>query len=56
MAFNYEKFLAKKEQEKKHFDKNIKIEKPILLSRKRTRTRLAGGNFKDYYCAETVRT
>ncbi len=53
VAFNYEKYLEKKKKEKKLFNNDIKIEKPILLSRERTRTRLAGGDFKEYYYAES---
>lgn len=54
MAFDYNKYLEKKKNEKKLFDTTIKIEKPILLSRERTRTRLAGGDFKEHYYAESV--
>jgi len=54
MAFNYEKYLEKKKKEKILFNKDVKIEKTIILSRERTRTRLAGGDFKEYYYAESI--
>jgi len=55
MPFDYEKYLEKKKKEKKFFNIEVKLDKPLQLSRERTRTRLAGGDFKEYHCAESAK-